>query len=1120
MSNAVVEVGVRDRVDVTPAGAQRRLVREVREVRAREARGRRRDVLEVDVLRQRLALGVDVEDRAPGGGLRQIDDDAPVEPPRPQQRRVEHVRTVGRGHHDREVFALEAVQLREQLVERLLALVVATAEPGAARAADRVDLVDEHDRRRVLLGLLEQLADAGRADTDEHLDELRRGDRIERHAGLAGDRPREQGLAGARRTDEQHAARDLRTELAKPIRLLEELDDLLEIALGRGEPGDVLEGHARARRLLELAAALQKAAERPAAGDHHRLRAARQPHPHADDQDPRQQRDQDLEHHRLLRLDDADRDAVVLEHRHQPIVLGHERVEREDELPVDDLGHHERAGEAGVLDHHLLDVAVTDPAEHRRVVDLGARGLLVRRAPQPEHGEENREDEPSPWPTAWNAGWSGSRSGIHAAIQRKSRTGASARRPRTSCGSDPAAVRTRTHCAMPYHRGFMIGTTVGGYRITGHLAQGGMGAVWEAKHAVMDRSAVVKLLHPELGHDAEIVQRFVNEARAAASINDPGIVQVFDVGHLDDGRAYIVMERLGGHTLAERLRQRAAEPPSRARAVETVNVLRLIVRTLVAAHAHGIVHRDLKPENIFLVPDPDVVGGERTKIVDFGIAKLATGTGSNSTRAGSIFGTPAYMAPEQCADAGSVDARADLYAIGCIAYEMLVGQPPFGVGGVEVIAAHLRDEPKPLRERDPAVPPSLEAIVAQLLRKAPADRYASSAELLAVLDALELDAAALLTPRPFDVPSTVPPTVPPTVSPTKPARPLAARSSPEPASRAQPTPPQQPPQPALTTHSAASGSAVTPPPSPTKRRPYAIAAIAAIAVAAVVAVVVWPRSDATSGGAAAPAVVEQGNPLADAIQAQAEERWADAIAAAERVTRDGDRPRAQAIVAKARAELAHQKAFAEVERAASAGDVAAATGALTAIPQDSVYRARAEQLVRAAEEHARVALAPPAAPAPAPAPAPTTAPKTPAPKTPAPKTPAPRPELKPERPLVRPGPLHPAPEKLPRPELEPVRPTLAPESPPPAPEVTPPAPEVTPPAPEVTPPAPEVTPPAPEPRRPASTPRVRAVNAGPLWNTADAQKKCPALCPPPSKWTGGWRTTIPNKMSTCDCVTP
>ena len=558
----------------------------------------------------------------------------------------------------------------------------------------------------------------------------------------------------------------------------------------------------------------------------------------------------------------------------------------------------------------------------------------------------------------------------------------------------------------------MIGTTVGGYEITEALAEGGMGAVWAARHSVMDRTAVVKLLHPEFGRDPEIVQRFLNEARAAASIDDPGIVQVFDVGHLPDGRAYIVMERLGGQTLAQRLRQRQSEPPSKTRAVEAVQVLRLLARTLIAAHEEGIVHRDLKPENIFLVPDPDVAGGERTKIVDFGIAKLASSRNASVTRAGSTFGTPAYMAPEQCTDSGSVDARADLYALGCIAYEMLVGQPPFGFAGIAVIAAQLYNEPTPLRERDPAIPEELANLVARLLRKNPAERYASSAELYAALDALALHPDALHTPRPFDIPPTVPP--------TKRERPAPAPLDPASAS-------------AATTMSATSGSASTPRASSSSKLPYVIAGLSVVAMTIVIVVLVTNRSSAPTPPPAAAAPVEQGNALADAIQAQSEQRWEDAIAAAASVTRDGDKARAQAILATARAEAKHQRALVELEHAIATGDLAMANRALSTIDPKSFYRARAEQAVRAAEDRARVAATPTEVPAP----------------------------------------------------IVPVKKTVPKKAPPPT----------------------------------KATPTVRQVEAGPIWDTADAGKKCPTVCKAPARWNGGWRTTIPNQMSTCDCET-
>jgi len=535
----------------------------------------------------------------------------------------------------------------------------------------------------------------------------------------------------------------------------------------------------------------------------------------------------------------------------------------------------------------------------------------------------------------------------------------------------------------------MIGTTVGGYEITEFLAEGGMGAVWVARHAVMGRGAVVKLLHPELGSDPTIVQRFFNEARAAASINDPGIVQVFDVGRLPDGRAYLVMERLVGQTLAARLRQRATEPPSRSRAVETVNILRLIVRTLVAAHAHGIVHRDLKPDNIFLVRDPDVAGGERTKILDFGIAKLTTGEGAHATRAGSLFGTPAYMAPEQCTDAASVDARADLYAIGCIAYEMLVGSPPFGGGGLEVVAAQIRDEPVPLRQRDPAIPVELEAIVSRLLRKTPDERYASTTELYDALDAVDLETAALVTPRPFDVPPEEPA--------TKPARPQAA------------WPRAEPPPPALTTHSAASG-VFAPTVPPRSRGPYVVAIVTGVFAAAVLVAVVLARS-----GSSPP-----------------------------------------------------------VEPAASVAQVEAPAGGT----------------------EAPAASAPPSS-----MPAATPTPSSPAATPPTPPPLEPKKERRPSKPQHRPSPTEP-------------KHLRAPDPTPPEPEITPP--RLVPPLPT----PPEVTPEPPPPLPPVRKPIVRSLEAGPIWNTRDAQTKCAALCKPPSRWTGGWRTTIPNKMSICECETP
>src|SRR5689334_4401433 len=187
----------------------------------------------------------------------------------------------------------------------------------------------------------------------------------------------------------------------------------------------------------------------------------------------------------------------------------------------------------------------------------------------------------------------------------------------------------------------MKGSVIGQYRVTGVLGEGGMGVVYAAEHTLLGRPAALKLLLPELSSKQDIVQRFFNEARAATAIRHPGIVEIYDFGWTNEGAAYIVMELLQGETLRAR-RARGPMPWSAALAIT-----RQIAGALGAAHAKGIVHRDLKPDNIFLVPDPEVPGGERIKLLDFGIAKLAgQAVGQHMTRTGAVIGTPTYMAPE------------------------------------------------------------------------------------------------------------------------------------------------------------------------------------------------------------------------------------------------------------------------------------------------------------------------------------------------------------------------------------------------------------------------------------------------------------------------------------------
>ncbi len=183
-----------------------------------------------------------------------------------------------------------------------------------------------------------------------------------------------------------------------------------------------------------------------------------------------------------------------------------------------------------------------------------------------------------------------------------------------------------------------MGDVIGNYEIVAELKRGGMGVVYTARHQTMGQLAVVKKLLPEHTRSHDVVQRFFQEAQAAAALDDPGIVRIFDQGVLADGSAYIVMELLQGESLADRLRRVGRLAPEVA-----VTFMRQAARAVAKAHGRGIVHRDLKPDNLFIVPDPDVAGGERVKVLDFGIAKLA-GDARVKTMTAMPMGTPVRIA--------------------------------------------------------------------------------------------------------------------------------------------------------------------------------------------------------------------------------------------------------------------------------------------------------------------------------------------------------------------------------------------------------------------------------------------------------------------------------------------
>jgi serine/threonine-protein kinase len=317
-------------------------------------------------------------------------------------------------------------------------------------------------------------------------------------------------------------------------------------------------------------------------------------------------------------------------------------------------------------------------------------------------------------------------------------------------------------------RAEMLGVKLGSYRVLSKLGEGGMGVVYVGRHEALGHSVVVKVLQPELSSDGEMVQRFFNEAQAATAIRNLGIVQVFDFGTTPDGRAYFVMELLEGQNLASRLQQR------RLTCTEACRFGRQIANVLQVAHARGITHRDLKPENLFLVPDVEAMGGERVKVLDFGIAKLAgqAQVAGVKTRTGLIMGTPCYMSPEQCRGAGVVDARSDIYALGCILFEMSCGRPPFVAEGVgEILGAHQFVEPPHPQSLAPDLLSDLAALIVKMLAKHPDARpqtmVAVSQALDGIMHALGASAPSPSAPAP-------PAPAPPAPAPPAPAPPALA----------------------------------------------------------------------------------------------------------------------------------------------------------------------------------------------------------------------------------------------------------------------------------------------------------------------------------------------------------
>lgn len=270
------------------------------------------------------------------------------------------------------------------------------------------------------------------------------------------------------------------------------------------------------------------------------------------------------------------------------------------------------------------------------------------------------------------------------------------------------------------------------YEIRAPLGKGGMGTVYRGWQLSVDREVAIKVVSPKLASDRNAVKRFLREARLASRLSHPNVVNVYDFGQAENV-LYLVMELLRGRTLATELAHDARFTPKRA-----VTIAAQLCDALEAAHAQGIVHRDLKPGNVVILDAP--LGRDLIKVLDFGLAKsLVQDSGSAVTNSDALLGTPLYMAPEQILGQDT-DQRVDLYALGCILYEMLAGRPPHvDVAVSAVLSRHLGDTPEALPAH---VPPKLRQLVEQLLAKRPEDRVQTASEARAILDEIRDGTAA------------------------------------------------------------------------------------------------------------------------------------------------------------------------------------------------------------------------------------------------------------------------------------------------------------------------------------------------------------------------------------------
>ena len=276
----------------------------------------------------------------------------------------------------------------------------------------------------------------------------------------------------------------------------------------------------------------------------------------------------------------------------------------------------------------------------------------------------------------------------------------------------------------------LLGQTLAAkYLVEKLIKRGGMGAVYQGKHVLMDKTVAIKVLRPALAVDDDVVARFSREAKAASRISHPHAVSVTDFGESENGIVFLVMEYLNGRTLKEIIRSEGAMPLARV-----VEIIRQVTGALDAAHGQGVVHRDLKSDNIMV---SQTNGGDWAKVLDFGIAKIqqpASVKDADLTAPNLVIGTPQYMSPEQCSQLQPLDARSDVYSLGVIIYEMLAGRVPFtGESPTMIMMQHVQDTPPSVLLTRPDLPPAVDGVITRALAKDPAERFQTAGELFAAL---------------------------------------------------------------------------------------------------------------------------------------------------------------------------------------------------------------------------------------------------------------------------------------------------------------------------------------------------------------------------------------------------